>query len=75
MGCRYRREKRRSKKLIRGNSAEFNYAHYCLHKLKILPSVFANMDINEKIFIMASIDLKVEAEKKEEKKAKSGRRR
>ena len=33
------------------------------------------MDINEKIFIMASIDLKVEAEKKEEKKAKSGRRR
>nr|DAS92143.1 MAG TPA: hypothetical protein [Caudoviricetes sp.] len=57
--------------------AEYNYAYYCLHKLKIRPSEFAEMDIYEKGFIMACIDLKIKREKEAEKgsKRKAGRRR
>ena len=57
--------------------AEYNYAYYCLHKLKIRPSEFAEMDIYEKAFIMACIDLKLKREKEAEKesKRKAGRRR
>ena len=57
--------------------ADYNYAYYCLHKLKILPSQFAEMDIYEKAFIMACIDIKVKKEKEAEKetKRKAGRRR
>ncbi|BBM48383.1 hypothetical protein JMUB3933_1899 [Leptotrichia wadei] len=47
--------------------AEYNYAYYCLHKLKIRPSEFAEMDIYEKGFIMACIDLKLKREKEAEK--------
>jgi hypothetical protein len=50
--------------------AEANYAYYALHKLKILPSQFANMTREEKAFIMASIDIRVEVEKKEADKLK-----
>ena len=52
-----------------------NYAYYCLHKLKITPRQFEEMDIYEKAFIIASIDIKMENEKKQEKKAKSKRKR
>jgi hypothetical protein len=38
--------------------------------LRILPSQFANLDQTEKAFIIAAIDLKVEAEKKEANKIK-----
>lgn len=57
--------------------AEYNYAYYCLHKLKIRLSEFAEMDIYEKGFIMACIDLKIKREKEAEKesKRKAGRRR
>lgn len=57
--------------------AEYNYAYYCLHKLKIRPSEFAEMDIYEKAFIMACIDIKIKKEKEAEKEAKrnSGRKR
>lgn len=57
--------------------AEYNYAYYCLHKLKIRPNEFAEMDIYEKGFIMACIDLKIKREKEAEKesKRKAGRRR
>ena len=50
--------------------AEYNYAYYCLHKLKIRPSEFAEMDIYEKAFIMACIDIKIKKEKEAEKEAK-----
>ena len=46
------------------------YAHYCLHKLKILPSQFAQMSDEEMAFIIASIDIVVEAEKEAEREAK-----
>ena len=52
-----------------------NYAYYCLHKLKITPRQFEEMDKYEKAFIIASIDIKMENEKKQEKKAKSKRKR
>ena len=38
-----------------------------LHKLHILPSVFLELSPEEKAFVIASIDLKVEAEKKKQK--------
>lgn len=41
-----------------------NYAYYCLHKLKILPSVFLDMENQEKAFVIAAINKKVEADKK-----------
>lgn len=47
-----------------------NYAYYCLHKLRITPRQFDEMDIYEKAFIIASIDIKAEAEKEQEKKLK-----
>ena len=57
--------------------AEYNYAYYCLHKLKIRPSDFAEMDIYEKVFIMSCIDIKIKKEKEAEKepKRKAGRKR
>lgn len=38
------------------------YAHYALHNFHILPSVFAALDENEKIFIIASIQTKINSE-------------
>ena len=52
-----------------------NYAYYCLHKLRITPRQFDEMDKYEKAFIIASIDIKVKNEKEEEKKLKSKRKR
>lgn len=43
------------------------YAHYCLHKFRILPSVFDSLPDEEKAFVIASIDIKVESEKKKQK--------
>ncbi len=59
---------------------EANYAYYALLKLHILPSVFLEMDEEEKAFVIASIKRKLESDKKEQKKAeskskKSGKRR
>ncbi|MDB1956515.1 hypothetical protein PMY38_09425 [Clostridium tertium] len=54
---------------------EFNLAHFALQKLKILPSQLDNMSQKEKAFIYASIQVRVETEKKEVNKikAKGGR--
>jgi hypothetical protein len=41
-----------------------------LHKLRILPSQFLELDQKDKAFIIAAIDLKIEAEKKEASKIK-----
>lgn len=50
-------------------------AYYCLHKLKILPSQFINLDRYEKAFIMASIEMKIEQDKKAEKQLKRSAKR
>jgi len=45
-------------------------AHYALQKLHILPSLLAEMDVREKAFIYASIQARIESEKRELAKAK-----
>ena len=40
----------------------------------MLPSVFINLDIQEKAFIIACIDKKIEAEKEKEKELKNKKR-
>lgn len=49
------------------------YAHYALHRLKILPGRLAALPLRERAFIYASIDLQVEKEKKEQKKSRARR--
>lgn len=48
-----------------------SYAHYALQKLHILPSVFCRLSMEERAFIIASIDFRIEKEKKEAKEAES----
>ena len=56
-----------------------NFAFYALHKLRIKPSEFMEMDEYEKAFVIACIDIRCEAEEKQakemDKKTKKGRRR
>ncbi|MGL4790491.1 MAG: hypothetical protein ACRCW1_03695 [Anaerotignaceae bacterium] len=52
---------------------ESNYAYYCLHKLKMLPSQFLNLGKEERAFIIAAIEIKIEYEKKEAAKMKKKR--
>ena len=59
-----------AKKLIEGGDPEANYAFYALMKLHMLPSVFLNLDRQEKAFIIASVQLKIKAEKEEAAKLK-----
>ncbi|MBD5082130.1 MAG: hypothetical protein HDT44_10270 [Ruminococcaceae bacterium] len=56
---------------------EANYAYYALHRLNILPSVFLEMEEQEKAFVIAAIRIRIEQEKKEREKAagKRGRRK
>lgn len=49
------------------------YAHYALHRLKILPGALMALPLRERAFIYASIDLQVEKEKKEQKRAAARR--
>jgi len=46
-------------------------AHFALQKLHILPSVLAEMSDRERAFIYASIQLRIEDEKKEAAKIKA----
>ena len=46
-----------------------------MQKLHILPSVFAELELEEKAFIIASIDLKIAAEKKQAKEAENKAKR
>lgn len=52
---------------------EANIAFYCLHKLRLLPSQYDRLPLREKAFIYAAIQIKQEAEEKEEKKLKKRR--
>lgn len=54
---------------------EANIAYYCLHKLKILPFQFLRLNINERAFIVAAIEIKIEEEKKQEKKIRKPRKK
>ena len=65
-------------KTHRGRDWEANFAYYSLLKLHILPSVFLELDEQEKAFIVAAIQIKMENDKKKEKeikrKSKKGRK-
>lgn len=54
---------------------EANYAYYSLHKLNIPPSVFFNMEEQEKAFLAAAIQIRIKQEKKEREKAEKSRRK
>ena len=47
-----------------------NYAYYCFHKLKLLPSQFDALPIREKAMVIAFIKTRMEAEEKEQAKIK-----
>ena len=53
-----------------GESGEFWYAYHAYHENGLLPSVFANLEKEERAILMAFIDLKIEAEEKAQKKMK-----
>lgn len=46
-----------------------SYAHYALQKLHMLPSVFCSLSMEEQAFVIASIDFRIEKEKKEARDA------
>ena len=48
-----------------------SYAHYALQKLHILPSVFCSLSMEERAFIIASIDLRIEKEAEKMREAES----
>lgn len=45
-------------------------AHYCLHKLHMLPSQFLALEEEDLAFVIASVTLKVEKERKETERIK-----
>lgn len=47
-----------------------NYAYYCFHKLKLLPSQFDALPLREKAMVIAFIQERIESEKKEASKIK-----
>ncbi len=53
----------------------FIFAYYALLKLHIRPSVFLNMEREEKAFVTAAIKVKMENDKKQEQEAKRKARR
>lgn len=56
-----------------------NFAFYALHKLRIRPSEFMEMDDYERAFVIACIDIRCEEDAKQakemEKQSKKGRKR
>ncbi|MCQ5282970.1 hypothetical protein NE620_01405 [Longicatena caecimuris] len=44
-----------------------------MQKLHILPSQFVNLSMEEKAFVIASIKIRIDKEKKEAAKAKKGK--
>ena len=60
-----------SKKLIEEGDSDANFAYFALHKLHILPSTYLNMDVQEKAFVVAAIQIKMENDKKQKKKAEA----
>ena len=65
----------RGKKLINSGNPDINYAYYCFTKHGMLPSQYTVLDDMEKAFIIAAIDLKLEADKERDKKLKKKARK
>ena len=52
-----------------------NYAYYCFHKLKLLPSQFDALPIREKAMVIAFIKTRMEAVENEQAKIKKAHKR
>ena len=59
-----------------GGDPEANFAHFCLQKFGWEPSKFLDLPIKERAFVIASIKVRAESEKKKEAelKAKASKR-
>lgn len=70
-----RRAGRRGKKLILDGDPEANYAHFCLQKWGWEPSKFLDLPVLERAVVIASINVRCEAERKKEAELKQKARR
>lgn len=52
---------------------EANIAYYCLHKLHKWPHEYLELDRQEQAYVVAAVEMKLENDKKEAKKAKKGK--
>lgn len=52
---------------------EANVAYYCLHKLHKWPHEFIGLDRYEKAYVVAAVEMKIEKDKEEARKAKRKR--
>ena len=50
---------------------DFVYSSYCFHRLKMLPSEYAKLKGNEKVLVIAFIEMQLEKEEKERNKLKN----
>ena len=57
---------------MNGGDAEANIAYYCLHKLHKWPHEFDDLDPQEKAFVTAAIEIKMENDKKSKAEAEKG---
>lgn len=58
-----------------GACGEAVYAHYCLHRLKMLPSTLFALPSRERAFLYASIDLELANQKKARAEAEAAARK
>lgn len=54
---------------------EANIAYYCLHKLHKWPHEFLELDRQEQVYVAAAIEMKLENDRKEARKARVTRRK
>ena len=52
-----------------GGDPEANFAHFCLQKFGWEPSKFLDLPIKERAFVIASIEVRAESEKKKDRKS------
>lgn len=54
---------------------EANIAYYCLHKLHKWPHEFLELEIQERAYVVAAVEMKIEKEKKAAAKSKRPKRK
>lgn len=61
----------KKQKLIREGDADANYAYYALHKFHKWPHEYMALSRQERAFVMAAVNERVEKEKKDAAKVKA----
>ena len=54
---------------------EANIAYYCLHKLHKWPHELLDLEIQERAYVVAAVQMKLEKDKREAQKMKKGKKR